>query len=191
MLSSLSNNSIQNILFTKKNSLLNKSALVIIGSIILAIASQISIPIEPVPITLQTATVLFIGMIYGWYLGGCTVVLYLLEGAIGLPVFAGFSSGLPILLGPTGGYLFGFIPAAIAVGFFAEKGWAKNGFRVFLTGVIGLLIIFSCGLIVLANFLGMQNAILYGLKPFLFIDIVKLIFLSFLVPKFWHNQHSN
>lgn len=163
--------------------LLNEFILVILGSVVLAMSSQLSIALKPVPITFQTFVVLFIGMTYGWRLGGCAIVLYLFEGAIGLPVFANFSYGLPVLFGPTGGYLLGFIPATIAAGWLVEKVWAKNILGIFLAGIVGTLIIFVCGWLMLTSFVGIKNAYLFGVKPFLFIDIMKIISVTLLVPK--------
>jgi biotin transport system substrate-specific component len=144
--------------------------------------------LQPVPITLQLPTVIFIGMIFGWRLGSLTVALYLLEGAIGLPVFAGFSFGLPILLGPTGGYLLGFLPTAITAGWLMEHGFAKNKFGVLLTSLISCAIIFASGLIVLASYVGLSNAYLFGVKPFLFVEPIKLLALIWFVPKVWQKN---
>lgn len=184
MLSSTVTNSMQNILSIQKNNILYKLVLCLMGSFGLALSSQISIPLQPVPITLQTAAVIFIGMTYGWRLGGCTVALYLLEGAVGFPVFADFSYGLPILLGSTGGYLLGFVPAAIAVGWITEKEWGKNILPLALAGMVGTMIVLISGWIMLTNFVGTQNAYLFGIKPFLFADIVKLLFVVWLASKF-------
>jgi len=178
----------QNILFSKKTGFLKKSILAFIGSLILAISSQLSIPLEPVPITFQTAVVLFIGMVYGWRLGGSAIILYLLEGVIGLPVFANFSCGLPVLFGPTGGYLLGFLPAAIVVGWIIEKGWRKNILSATLAGIIGIIIIYICGFTALSKFIGIQNAFLFGVKPFFLIDVAKLLLVIWLVPKFWREN---
>jgi biotin transport system substrate-specific component len=176
---------LRSLLWGKKFSFLNNFILVTTGSIVLAAASQLSIPLQPVPITLQGVAVIFIGMVYGWRLSGLTVALYLLEGVLGLPVFANFSCGLPILLGPTGGYLLGFIPAAIVSGWLMEQGWAKNFFGSLLAAVIGSIIIFTSGVIVLSNYFGIANAYLFGVKPFLLIDPIKLIVLAWFASKFW------
>jgi biotin transport system substrate-specific component len=174
----------QNILSNDRTSFLNNFILVFVGSIVLAISSQLCIPL-PVPVTLQDATVIFIGMIYGWRLGGLTVALYLLEGAIGLPVFAEFSYGLPVLFGPTGGYLLGFLPAAAAAGWLMEHGWARNIFGAFLAAIIGSIIVFTSGIIVLSNYVGCNNAYIFGLKPFLLTNPIKLLALIWFAPKFW------
>ena len=93
----------------------------LLGSILLAISSKIKIPFYPVPMTMQTLVVLLIGVVFGWKLGVATITLYLFEGIVGLPVFAGTPEkgiGLAYFSGPTMGYLLGFIPAVFISGFF-------------------------------------------------------------------------
>lgn len=190
MFFSSATNSVLNNIFSNKNGILYKFVLCLTGTAGLAISSQINIPLQPVPTTLQTAVVLFIAMIYGWRLGGCTVALYLLEGACGLPVFTNFSFGMPILLGPTGGYLLGFVPAVIATGWIIEKCGTKNIFNTFLAGIVGSAVILICGWIILASFVEMQNAYLFGVRPFLLTELIKLAFVVWLVPKFLcHKQN--
>ena len=94
-------------------SALTKAALVVLGSLLLAVSAQFKIPLYPVPVTGQTLVVLLIGMTYGPRLGGITMAAYLFEGAVGLPVFAGGAAGMAVLFGPTGGYLFGFLLVTI------------------------------------------------------------------------------
>lgn len=94
--------------------------LMLVGSLLLAISAKIQVPFYPVPMTMQTFAVLVIGMAYGWRLGGATVLLYLAEGAAGMPVFAS-GAGLAYLAGPTGGYLVGFLASAVLVGFLADR----------------------------------------------------------------------
>jgi biotin transport system substrate-specific component len=158
--------------------------LAIVGSIFIALCSQIFVPLEPVPITMQTFAVLLIGAAYGWRLGAATVALYLLEGAVGLPVFAEMKAGYPILLGPTGGYLVGFVLAAGLVGWLAERRWDRN---VILTGaamVLGNLVIYALGLIWLWKFVGDQVFAL-GLIPFLIGDGLKIALAMALLPAAW------
>ena len=95
--------------------------LALAGSTLIALCAQIAVPFFPVPITLQTFAVFLIGLTYGWRLGGITVALYLLEGALGLPVFSGGKGGMIVFMGPTAGYLAGFLFAATACGWFAER----------------------------------------------------------------------
>ena len=103
--------------------------LALVGTLVLAISAKIQVPFYPVPMTMQTFVVLVIGMTYGWRMGGATILLYLAEGAVGLPVFAGTPEkgiGVAYMLGGTGGYLLGFLIAATACGWLAERGWDRN-----------------------------------------------------------------
>ncbi len=141
------------------------------GSILLAISAKMSIPFYPVPMTMQTFMVLTIGMAFGWRLGGATVALYLAEGALGLPVFTGTPEkgiGLAYMAGPTGGYLLGFLVAAMVVGWLGEKGWDRNVFTTLAAMIIGTAIIFTPGLYWLGTLFGWDKPILeWGLFPFL------------------------
>ena len=140
----------------------------------LAACAQITVWTVPVPVTMQTFGVLVVGAIYGWRLGAATVAAYLVEGAIGLPFFAGMTGGLPILFGPTGGYLFGFVAAAAVVGWLAERGWDRNILTMALAMLIGNVVLYVPGLLWLSTFFGWEKAIEYGLAPFILIDAVKL-----------------
>lgn len=176
----------------KINPFVRRIGLVIGGSLLIAMAAHVNIPLQPVPITLQTLAVFFIAMTYGWRLGVATILLYLAEGAMGLPVFAGNQIGLLVILGSTGGYLLGWIPAVIISGFLIESGWGKNYIGVILAGLLGSIPIYICGLAVLSQFVGLTQAILLGLKPFLLGDTLKIIFLAFIVPVFWQkNREQN
>ena len=100
--------------------------LMAVGTALLTVSAKVQVPLPYVPMTLQTLVVLLIGASYGWRLGGATVAAYLIEGAMGLPVFAGPTAGIGYLMGPTGGFLFGFLAAAIVMGFMAERGWDRS-----------------------------------------------------------------
>ena len=100
---------------------LRYALLALAGSVLITICTQISLPLFPVPMTLQTFAVFLIGLTYGWRLGGITVSLYLLEGAIGLPVFSGGKGGMIVFMGPTAGYLVGFLLAATACDGYKKK----------------------------------------------------------------------
>lgn len=154
-----------------QHSWLRNLLLAFAGSVLLAISAKINIPFYPVPMTMQTFMVLCIGMAFGWRLGGATLLLYLGEGALGLPVFAGTPEkgiGLAYLMGPTGGYLFGFFVAAVTVGWLAEKGWDRNMWTTLAAMIIGTAIIFILGLLYLGVLFGWDKPILeWGLIPFL------------------------
>jgi biotin transport system substrate-specific component len=166
-------------------SALTKAALVVFGSLLLAVSAQFKIPLYPVPVTGQTLVVLLIGMTYGPRLGGITMAAYLFEGAIGLPVFAGGAAGMAVLLGPTGGYLFGFLLAAVAMGYLAERGMGRSVVSTVIAMVIGNMVIYLCGASWLAGFIGFGKAMAAGVLPFLYGDALKLAVAAGLMPLAW------
>lgn len=162
---------------------LRSLALAIAGSALVALCARISVPLYPVPITMQTFAVLLIGAAYGWRLGSATLALYLIEGAVGIPVFAPPESA-GFVGGPTAGCIVGFILAAGLVGWLAERGWDRN---VLLTGiamVLGNLVIYALGLIWLARFVGWQT-FEFGLFPFLIGDALKVALAMAVLPAAW------
>tara|TARA_Y100001935_G_C17281462_1_gene497721 strand:+ start:427 stop:996 length:570 start_codon:yes stop_codon:yes gene_type:complete len=179
-----SNNSILvDVYFNNISKLLSSILLVVVGSILLTISAKISVPFYPVPMTLQTLIVLFIGLTYGRILAPMAVSLYLFQGMIGLPVFAS-GGGLAYLLGPTGGYLIGFLASAIILSQLSNIGWNRNYISTFVSLIVGTLVIFSCGLLQLSVVLGksiLDSAIL-GLVPFIYGEIFKILILLVLVP---------
>ena len=167
-----------------------KAALVVFGSLLLAVSAQFKIPLYPVPATGQTLVVLLIGMTYGPRLGGITTAAYLFEGALGLPVFAGGAAGAAVLMGPTAGYLFGFLLAAIAIGYLAERGMGRTVVSTIAAMVIGNCVIYLCGALWLANFIGFGQAIVAGVLPFLYGDALKLVVAAGLMPWAWRAVKS-
>ena len=167
-----------------------KAALVVFGSLLLAVSAQFKIPLYPVPVTGQTLVVLLIGMTYGPRLGGITIAAYLFEGAIGLPVFAGGAAGVAVLMGPTAGYLFGFLLAATAMGYLAERGTGRTVVSTIAAMVIGNCVIYLCGALWLANFIGFGQAIAAGVLPFLYGDALKLVVAAGLMPWAWRAVKS-
>jgi biotin transport system substrate-specific component len=158
--------------------------LAVIGSLLLTVSAKIQVPFWPVPMTMQTFVVLVLGVAYGWRLAGATVLLYLGQGALGLPVFAG-GGGLAYMAGPTGGYLAGFLLAAVAVGWLAERGWARSAPSTLAAMLIGTAIIFGCGIAWLATLIGLPQAVSAGLVPFLLSEAVKIALATALVPFAW------
>ena len=124
--------------------------LAIVGVLIISIAAQVSIPIGTVPFTMQTVAVLTLGMAYGWRLGGTTLLLYLLAGGVGLPVFAGGAGGPAALVGFSAGYLWGFVAAAALVGWLAERGWDRSFGLALAAMVLGSVALFAPGIAWLA-----------------------------------------
>jgi biotin transport system substrate-specific component len=173
----------------KANALLRGVVLAVAGTALLTVSAKIQIPFYPVPMTLQTFVVLAIGMAYGWRLGGATLLLYLAEGAAGLPVFAGTPEkglGLAYMLGGTGGYLAGFVMAAAVCGWLAERGWDRNAARTAAAMLIGNAIIYVPGLLWLGGLYGWDKPILeWGLTPFLYGDLAKLALATAVLPLAW------
>ena len=166
--------------------------LAIIGSFVVAALAQISVPLWPVPITGQTFGVLIVGMALGSKLGMLSLTLYMLEGICGLPVFANFSSGAGVIVGPTGGYIIGFIFAAGAIGYLAERKWDRSILSTALAMLIGNIILYIPGLIWLGLFFAglgkpdpLEASIVAGLFPFLIGDVLKLALAALLFPTAW------
>ena len=170
-------------------SALRVTLLTVIGSLIIWQAAKIQIPFYPVPMTMGTFAVFVIGMAYGWRLGTATVLLYLAEGLMGLPVFAGTPEkgiGLAYMLGGTGGYLVGYVLAAGSVGALAERGWDKNILTSALAMFVGNLLIYVPGLLWLGILFGWDKPIIqWGLTPFLVGDFAKLALAAVLIPLTW------
>ena len=171
-------------------SALTRVALVVFGSLLLAVSAQFKIPLYPVPVTGQTLVVLLIGMTYGPRLGGITMLAYLFEGALGLPVFAGGAAGVAVFMGPTGGYLFGFLLAGVAMGYLAERGMGRTVLSTIAAMVLGNSVIYLCGALWLANFIGLGQAIAAGVLPFLYGDALKLAVAAGLMPLAWRAVKS-
>ncbi|MEX2629148.1 MAG: biotin transporter BioY [Tistlia sp.] len=166
------------------NRLLRGLLLAVLGSALLTISAKIQVPFWPVPMTLQTGVVLLLGAALGWRLAAATVLLYLAQGALGLPVFAA-GGGAAYLLGPTGGYLAGFLVAAVAVGWLVERGWSRSLASSALAMLLGDLLIFACGLAWLSALVGFEAAVAAGLLPFLAGEAVKVALAAALLPAAW------
>jgi biotin transport system substrate-specific component len=148
--------------------------LALLGSALLTISAKIEVPFYPVPMTMQTLVVLLLGMAYGARLGTATVLLYLAEGAAGLPVFAGTPErgiGIPYMLGPTGGYLVGFVLSAAITGWLTER--RRDWPALVLAVTAGSIVVFIPGVLWLAHLIGFEQAIANGLMPFLWATLVK------------------
>ena len=158
---------------------------ILISSILLAISAKLKIPFYPVPMTMQTFIVLFIGICFGWRLGGTSIIVYLLEGMVGLPVFSGTpekGSGIVYFFGPTMGYLIGFVFAAMICGIFKFN---KNVILNFLKLVLSVSIIYFLGVIWLGTLIGWDKPIIdLGVKPFLLAELFKISLLSIIVTFF-------
>lgn len=169
---------------------LARLVLVLAGSALLAISAQIKIPLYPVPVTGQTLVVLMIGMAYGSRLGAATLLAYLVEGGMGLPVFAGGGAGWATLAGPTGGYLIGFLVAAFILGLLAERGMGRGPVSTALAMIVGTALIYMFGVTHLSGFIGFEKAVAAGLLPFLYGDALKLIVAAGLMPLAWRGVRA-
>ena len=162
--------------------------LIVTGSLLIAAFARISIPLPftPVPITGQTFAVLLVGAALGSKRGLLTILLYICEGASGLPFFAGGTGGLHVLTGATAGYLIGFIAAIYSVGLLAEKGLERNIRTSILPFLIGTALIYVFGVTWLAILMGsFSKAIAAGLLPFLIGDLIKLMAAALALPAAW------
>ncbi len=160
--------------------------LVALFSAFVALTAQVELPLWPVPITLQTLGVVFTGAVLGSGRGALALLLYLAEGAAGLPVFAGGASGVAYMLGPTGGYLVGFVVAAGVVGWLAERGWDRRLIWTVLAMVVGNLAIYAFGVSWLAVYLGdLQTALVKGALLFVIGDLVKIAIAALALPGGW------
>ena len=165
-------------------SIIGKLIVLLLGVTILSLSAHFKVPFYPVPMTLQTLVVLLIGMSYGLHLGGATILSYLLLGAFGAPVFSG-GVGFVYLVGPTGGYLFGFFVAAVVLGFLTERGMGQSWVTSAVLAVIGTVIIYTLGLSWLTSIIGFEKALQFGLMPFVFGDCLKMVIVTLSIPLAW------
>ena len=166
------------------NKLIKIFLISILGSILLTISAKIKIPFYPVPMTMQTFVVLFLGISFGYKVGVITIILYLLEGISGLPVFSNSPEkgiGIAYFVGPTMGYLIGFIFASFLAGYFK---YSSNYLINFLKILISTSIIYIFGILWLGTLIGWDKPILQlGMFPFLLAELFKILLLTLLVNK--------
>ena len=168
---------------TKENEFLKSIFLVLSGVIFLSIMSQLIIPLyfTPVPISLGSFGVMLIALLYGRKLGTATVLSYVVAGSLGAPIFAGFKAGS--LFSPTGGYILGYIAAALILGFLFDKGIAKSYVKTFLSLLLVSVIIFILGALVLMLFVPIKNVFMAGVLPFIPGDMLKVVVATLLFPR--------
>lgn len=159
-------------------------ALMLVGVGILAVSARIQVPFYPVPVTMQTLAVMVIAMAYGSKLGTATLFSYMLAGFLGAPVFAG-GAGFAYMAGPTGGYLAGFLLAGMVLGALADRGWTRNWQTTAAAMIVGTAIIYLLGVAWLSQLIGFDKAITFGLVPFIYGDILKLVIAAVSVPFMW------
>lgn len=153
------------------------TALVVAGALLTAGAAQLSVPLWPVPITGQTLAVLLVGSALGARRGALSMALYVLLGVVGLPVFADGTAGPGVLVGPSGGYVAGFVAAAAVVGWVAERFGDRRFTAALLSFVLGTVVTFAVGMVWLAASLGLdlQHTLEYGLYPFVVGGVAKAL----------------
>lgn len=175
------------------NPLLRDALLVVFGTAILTLSAKVQVPFWPVPMTLQTLAVMAIPAAYGMRLGVLTILAYLAEGLAGLPVFAGAAAGPAYFLGPTGGFLAGFVVAAAVIGYAVDRGWDRSAPRLAAALVVGDALLFALGFVWLAWFaaipsgqgIGMARALAGGVQPFILGDLVKVALTALAIPAVW------
>ena len=168
----------------KDSKLIKNVFIALMGTVLLAISSKIKIPFYPVPMTMQTLVVLFLGITLGWKLGVATVSLYLFEGIIGLPVFSGspeMGIGIVYFTGPTMGYLVGFLFTVYFAGFFKFN---KNLFIKFLQLIFSVSFIYVLGVLWLGTLIGWEKPLFQlGVQPFLLAELFKVLIVLFSLSK--------
>ena len=168
---------------SKIEKIIRLTLITIIGTIFITISAKVKIPFYPVPMTMQTFVILLIGITLGYKIGLATVSLYLIEGIIGLPVFANSPEkgiGLAYFIGPTMGYLIGFLFAVYFAGLF---NYNKSLINTFLKLIFSVSFIYILGLTWLGTLIGWDKPIFkLGAEPFLFAELFKILLLTFLMP---------
>ena len=166
-----------------QSGLLRAAVLVVLGTALMALSAKIQVPFFPVPMTMQSGVVLLIGGAYGWRLGGLTMLAYLAEGLVGLPVFAGFAAGPAYFAGPTAGYLVGFVFSAAVMGLAVERGWTRSFAGMAASVTAASIVPFVTGVAWLAVLAGPQAAIAGGLVPFIPAAVLKGALAGLLLAK--------
>lgn len=165
------------------------AAVVVAASLLLALSAKLSVPFYPVPLTMQTLVVIGLGLALGPVRGGAAVLLYLAQGAAGFPVFAGTPEkgiGLAYMMGPTGGYLLGYLPAVLLGGWLAGRGWDRHPLSAMAAALLAGAVIYVPGLLWLGGVIGFDKPVLeLGLYPFILGDLVKAALAAILFPLAW------
>lgn len=171
------------------HSMLRNIIIVAASSLLITLSAKVAIPFYPVPMTMQTFVVIGLGLALGPRLGLAAVAFYLVQGAIGLPVFTGTPEkgiGIAYMMGPTGGYLLGFLIAVYVSGMLAERGWDRNVFSAFGVAVLGTAILFVPGVLWLGVLFGWDKPILeWGLYPFILGGFAKAALAAAVFPAAW------
>lgn len=182
---------IANFIWPARNNILLRTIIfAICGSLLLTLSAKIKIPLEPVAVTMQVFVVLALSLAFGARLATASVLLYLAQGAAGLPVFTGTPEkgiGLAYMMQGSAGYLLGFLAAAAIVGWLSERGCSRSVFASAIAAMIGLSAIYIPGIVWLGMLLGWDKPILaMGFWPFIGADLIKAALAALLIPTFWH-----
>jgi len=162
--------------------------LAVVGTLVLTVSAKTKVVLGPVDISLQTLAVLLIASAFGLRLGVATLLLYMAEGAMGLPVFQGTPEkglGIAYMLGSTGGYLAGFVIMAAIVGWAADRGWDRNPIKLFGAMLTAEVVMMVMGFAWLALLIGPEKSWQFGVAPFVIGDLIKVALAASLVPAVW------
>ncbi|TIQ21764.1 MAG: biotin transporter BioY [Mesorhizobium sp.] len=162
--------------------------LAIVGTLVLTLSAKTRVLLGPVDISMQTLAVFLIAAAFGMRLGVATLLLYMAEGAIGLPVFQGTPEkgiGIGYMLGSTGGYLFGFVVMAAIVGWAADRGWDRHPVKLFNAMLVAEIVMMAMGFAWLALLIGPEKSWQFGVVPFIVGDLIKVGLAASLVPAVW------
>lgn len=163
-------------------------ALVVAGTLLLTLAAKTKVPLGPVDLYLGNFAVLAIAAAYGTRLGLATILLYMAEGAAGLPVFQSTPEkgiGLAYMMGTTGGYLVGMVVAAAIVGWAADRGWGRKPVHLFAAMLVGTAVVLGLGFAWLSVLIGAEKAWTFGVVPFVLADVIKAALAASAVPAVW------
>jgi len=158
---------------------ISKIAFFLLGIILLSVSSKVSIPFYPVPMTFQTFVVYFIAASMGM-IGFYSTLSYVVLGLMGLPIFAA-GGGIGYIMSPTFGFLYGMIFASFAIAYSSKDLFNKKIIKIALAVIVGALITFACGIIHLAGFIGIEKAVMAGLMPFIYSELLKIALAIFAV----------
>ncbi len=164
-------------------------AAVLAGSLLMAAAAKVTVPFYPVPLSMQTFVAIGLGLTLGPARGALAVMIYLGQGAAGLPVFAGSPErgiGLAYMAGPTGGYLVGFVVQAVVAGMLAGRRWDRKPAMALAAALVAAASIYPTGLLWLGTVIGFDKPVLeFGLYPFVLGDLVKSMLAALVFPLLW------
>lgn len=162
-----------------------QAGLVVAGSLLLALSAKAKVVLGPVDLSLQTLAVLLIAATFGFRLGVATLLLYLLEGAVGFPVFQSTPEkgiGLAYMVGPTGGFLIGFLMMTAIVGWAVDRGWGRSVLKLFAVMLVAEAVMMALGFSWLAYLIGAEKSWQFGVAPFILPDLIKVGIAAALPP---------